>query len=59
MTLRVLFSSPLVKASEAKCYYPPTYPADGFTHATADPKYLLTAGAKHFSTFGLACRNTF
>ena len=28
------------KASDAKVYYPPTYAQDGFTHATADPKYL-------------------
>ena len=28
-------------------YYPPTYAQDGFTHATADPKYLLTVG-NHF-----------
>ena len=35
------------KSSEEKVYYPPTYPQDGFTHATADPKYLLTVG-NHF-----------
>ena len=35
------------KASETKTYYPPTYATDGFTHATADPKYLLTVG-NHF-----------
>ena len=35
------------KASDAKVYYPPTYAQDGFTHATADPKYLLTVG-NHF-----------
>lgn len=35
------------KASESKTYYPPTYATDGFTHATADPKYLLTVG-NHF-----------
>jgi hypothetical protein len=28
-------------------YFPPTYSTDGFTHATADPKYLLTVG-NHF-----------
>ena len=32
------------KASDSKMYYPPTYETDGFTHATADPKYLLTVG---------------
>ena len=35
------------KASDEKVYYPPTYAVDGFTHATADPKYLLTVG-NHF-----------
>ena len=35
------------KASDEKVYYPPTYATDGFTHATADPKYLLTVG-NHF-----------
>ena len=34
-----------VKAGET--YYPPTYEADGFTHATANPEYLLTIG-NHF-----------
>lgn len=28
-------------------YYPPTYEADGFTHATADPKFLIGV-ANHF-----------
>lgn len=28
-------------------YYPPTYQADGFIHATSDPKLLLTV-ANHF-----------
>jgi uncharacterized protein (DUF952 family) len=28
-------------------YYPPTYHQDGFTHATADPKYLIGV-ANHF-----------
>ena len=35
------------KAGEQNVYYPPTYANDGFTHATADPKYLLTVG-NHF-----------
>mmetsp|Transcript_28666 Transcript_28666/g.70668 ORF Transcript_28666/g.70668 Transcript_28666/m.70668 type:complete len:270 (+) Transcript_28666:52-861(+) len=35
------------RASAGKTYYPPTYAVDGFTHATADPKYLLTVG-NHF-----------
>ena len=30
-----------------KTYYPPSYEADGFTHATADPKYLIEV-ANHF-----------
>merc|ERR1719238_194331 len=35
------------KDSVEKMYYPPTYKTDGFTHATADPKFLLTVG-NHF-----------
>lgn len=27
--------------AKGSVYYPPTYPDDGFTHATANPKYLL------------------
>lgn len=34
------------KAS-GETYYPPTYAEDGFTHATADPQYLLEVG-NHF-----------
>ena len=30
-------------------YYPPTYSQDGFTHATANPDFLLTIG-NHFYT---------
>jgi len=30
-----------------KVYFPPTYAADGFTHATADPKFLIGV-ANHF-----------
>ena len=30
-------------------YYPPTYTQDGFTHATADPNFLLEVG-NHFYT---------
>ena len=30
-------------------YYPPTYKQDGFTHATADPNFLLEVG-NHFYT---------
>mmetsp|Transcript_13472 Transcript_13472/g.44396 ORF Transcript_13472/g.44396 Transcript_13472/m.44396 type:complete len:263 (-) Transcript_13472:2165-2953(-) len=33
--------------AEGAMYYPPTYEADGFTHATADPKFLLGVG-NHF-----------
>ena len=38
-----------MQAAKAKgeVYYPPTYATDGFTHATADPKYLLEVG-NHF-----------
>jgi len=33
--------------AEGKTYYPPSYDQDGFTHATADPKYLIGV-ANHF-----------
>ena len=32
---------------KGQVYYPPTYEQDGFTHATANPEYLLTIG-NHF-----------
>ena len=32
---------------EAAEYFPPTYEEDGFTHATADPRFLLGV-ANHF-----------
>lgn len=34
---------------ENAVYYPPTYEQDGFTHATANPDFLLTIG-NHFYT---------
>jgi uncharacterized protein (DUF952 family)/quercetin dioxygenase-like cupin family protein len=33
--------------TSSQTYYPPTYEADGFTHATADPAYLIGV-ANHF-----------
>jgi len=33
--------------ANGEVYYPPTYAQDGFTHATANPDYLLTIG-NHF-----------
>lgn len=44
-----LVQKPLWEECKAKdaTYFPPTYEADGFTHATADPKFLLGV-ANHF-----------
>ncbi|KOO32271.1 hypothetical protein Ctob_012592 [Chrysochromulina tobinii] len=44
-----LVQKPLWEACKAKgeTYYPPTYEVDGFTHATADPSFLIGV-ANHF-----------
>ena len=44
-----LVQKPLWEEAKAAAatYYPPTYKEDGFTHATADPKYLIGV-ANHF-----------
>jgi len=44
-----LIQKPLWEACKAKgeVYYPPTYEVDGFTHATADPAFLIGV-ANHF-----------
>ena len=48
-TIYHLVQKPLWEETKAKggVYYPPTYEEDGFTHATADPKYLIGV-ANHF-----------
>lgn len=44
-----LIQKPLWEAckAEGKTYFPPTYEVDGFTHATADPAFLIGV-ANHF-----------
>ena len=44
-TIYHLVQTPLWEECKASgtTYYPPTYEADGFTHATADPSKLLEA----------------
>jgi hypothetical protein len=38
------------QTADGKFYYPPTYDADKFIHATLEPKFLLDIGKIMFSS---------